>query len=152
MRVIGNLIAHSHEATEMVLKFDIINELKNTLINKYSDIRKEGAWIISNIGAGTVNHIQLILDNFINTMNKTKKVELGKFLNEHKGLKNDVDEIDWTTLINTLKNSNNQNVTNDINKNVTNDINIKLNNKPIDKNKNNIEINNLSSGYIELCT
>lgn len=43
------------------------------------------------------------------SMNKDKKVELGNFLCEHKGLKNDVDSIDWITLINSLKNCNSQN-------------------------------------------
>jgi len=43
------------------------------------------------------------------SMNKNKKVELGNFLYEHKGLKDDVDSIDWITLINSLKNCNSQN-------------------------------------------
>lgn len=43
------------------------------------------------------------------SMSKDKKVQLGNFLYGHKGLKDDVDSIDWITLINSLKNCNSQN-------------------------------------------
>lgn len=63
MRVIGNIITGNDQATEWILQKGILNQMQNFLNHTHSDIRREAAWIISNICAGTQNQIQMLFDH-----------------------------------------------------------------------------------------
>lgn len=64
IRMIGNIASGSEEQVNQILQAGGLDVLKN-MINKASQspmIVKECCWVISNIAAGTPNHVQQILD------------------------------------------------------------------------------------------
>jgi hypothetical protein len=65
IKIIGNFAAMENSYyTDKVIELNILDKLKILIQDKYSfDIRKESAWIISNIAAGTTNQLNLLYDN-----------------------------------------------------------------------------------------
>ena len=65
IRIIGNFAAMENSYyTDKVIELNILDKLKILIQDKYSfEIRKESAWIISNIAAGTTNQLNLLYDN-----------------------------------------------------------------------------------------
>jgi hypothetical protein len=65
VKIIGNFAAMENSYyTDKVIELNILDKLKILIQDKYSfDIRKESAWIISNIAAGTTNQLNLLYDN-----------------------------------------------------------------------------------------
>lgn len=65
IRIIGNLVAmDDNYYTDEILKLNIFEILKLLIKEKYSlDIRKEAAWIISNIAAGTNEQLNALYNN-----------------------------------------------------------------------------------------
>ena len=65
IRIIGNFAAMENSYyTDKVIELNILDKLKILIQDKYVfNIKKECAWIISNIAAGTSNQINLLYDN-----------------------------------------------------------------------------------------
>ena len=65
IRIIGNFAAMENSYyTDKVIELNILDKLKILIQDKYVfNIRKECAWIISNIAAGTANQINLLYEN-----------------------------------------------------------------------------------------
>lgn len=81
MRVVGNIITGNDQATEWILQKGILSNMQNFLNHNHSDIRREAAWIISNICAGTQSQIQMLFDhNLI-------KLSCEKFSNDQTRIK-----------------------------------------------------------------
>jgi len=81
MRVVGNIITSDHQATEWILQKGILNTMNGSLNHTHSDIRREAAWIISNVCAGTQSQIQMLFDNNLITL------ACVKFMNDHIRIK-----------------------------------------------------------------
>jgi importin subunit alpha-1 len=62
IRIIGNLMTCDDQSTEELIKLGVINLLDRLLFYPLSHIRKEAAWCLSNIAAGTKNQISALID------------------------------------------------------------------------------------------
>ena len=67
LRIIGNIAAEDNaNLTQKLIDLNVLEKLKYTLFNENVGIRKESAYIISNIAAGTQKQIEtLIQQNFL---------------------------------------------------------------------------------------
>jgi len=64
LRVLGNFSANEQEYTEEIIKFNILQRLKEILAkDPPSIITKEICWILSNIAAGLEEHVDLFFTN-----------------------------------------------------------------------------------------
>lgn len=65
LRVVGNIASGNANQTQRLIEWNVLDYLKKTIFNQKKNIRKESAWIISNIAAGTQKQIEtLISQNF----------------------------------------------------------------------------------------
>ena len=85
MRIVGNFGAMENSLyTDKIIELNVFDKLKLLMQDKYSiDIRKETAWIISNIAAGTIGQLtklyennfqDILFDNIININNESVKI------------------------------------------------------------------------------
>lgn len=65
IRIFGNLLSDEPEVTDYLLSIDVISLLTKFLTHKFSSVRKEVLWAISNICAGNLNHLKSILNSGI---------------------------------------------------------------------------------------
>lgn len=63
LRCIGIVITGNDYETQMAVDAGVIPELGNLLISHETTIRKETAWALSNITAGTTNQVQTVIDS-----------------------------------------------------------------------------------------
>lgn len=61
-RILGNLVTSTDEITDMVLEAEGLKYICNLLNHTNPVIRKESAWTISNIAAGTTTQVQMLYD------------------------------------------------------------------------------------------
>lgn len=62
LRVLGNLCTSTDEVTEKVIEAGAIQPITNLLNNPKETIIKESLWCLSNVAAGTVTQIKLLID------------------------------------------------------------------------------------------
>ncbi len=63
LRIIGNLLTADDQTTEEMIKYGVITILDKLLFYPLPQIRKEAAWCLSNIAAGTKGQINAIIDS-----------------------------------------------------------------------------------------
>ena len=80
LRIIGNIAAEDNaNQTQKLIDLNVLDKLKYTLFNESLSIRKESAFIISNLAAGTQKQIEtLIQQNFLQILYKVFKNDLPK--------------------------------------------------------------------------
>jgi len=61
-RILGNLATSSDFIAEMMIKYDGIKSISNLLSNDKSNVRKEAAWTLSNIAAGTSSQVKYLIE------------------------------------------------------------------------------------------
>ena len=61
LRVLGSLLAREHEIADIIVDLGITSSLLIALSHPNFKIRKEAAWVTSNISAGTVKHINVLI-------------------------------------------------------------------------------------------
>jgi hypothetical protein len=62
MRIIGNLLTGDDLMTDEILKYGVLSLLDRYLFHSNASIRREAAWCISNITAGTINQIMAVVE------------------------------------------------------------------------------------------
>jgi hypothetical protein len=84
LRIIGNIAAEDNaNQTQKLIDLGVLEKLKYTLFNQNLGIRKESAFIISNLAAGTQKQIEtLIQQNFLQILYKVFKNDLPKVKKE----------------------------------------------------------------------
>jgi len=65
VRTFGNILTGSSKYTDMVLQMNILPPFLQVLGRKNRIIRKEVLWALSNVAAGTPEHVQALIDNGI---------------------------------------------------------------------------------------
>jgi hypothetical protein len=63
VRIFGNLLSDEPEVTDYLISIGVITLLSKFLNHKFSSVRKEVLWAISNICAGNLNHVKAILSS-----------------------------------------------------------------------------------------
>lgn len=61
-RILGNLVTSTDEITDLVLANDGLKHICNLLNSDKAVIRKEAAWTISNIAAGTTEQVEMLFN------------------------------------------------------------------------------------------
>ena len=84
LRIVGNIAAEDNaNLTQKLFDLNILDKLKYTLFNESVSIRKESAFILSNLAAGTQRQIQIIIEqNFLQILHKVFKNDLPKVKKE----------------------------------------------------------------------
>ena len=84
LRIVGNIASEDNaNITQKLFDLNILDKLKYTLINESPSIRKESAFIISNLAAGTQRQIEIIIEqNFVQILYKIFKVDSPKIKKE----------------------------------------------------------------------
>ena len=74
LRIIGNLLSGDDLMTDEMIKYGVINLLERLLLHSFATIRREAAWSLSNIAAGTKGQIQAITESnaFVNSLELIK--------------------------------------------------------------------------------
>ena len=62
MRAVGNIVTGTDDQTQHVLNCGALRQLSTLLSHDDDNIIKEAVWTISNITAGSVEQIQLVID------------------------------------------------------------------------------------------
>jgi len=84
LKTIGNIFAGEDEDSQILLNTGIIGGLYHCLENEHHIVRKNAAWVYSNILAGTQDQVQevfdfeygIIIDKLIYLVHKDEKVEV----------------------------------------------------------------------------
>ena len=85
LRIVGNIAAEDNaNYTQKLFDLNILDKLKYTLFNESSiSIRKESAFILSNLAVGTQRQIEMIIEqNFLQILYKAFKNDLPKVQKE----------------------------------------------------------------------
>ena len=84
LRIVGNIAAEDNaNLTQKLFDLNILDKLKYTLFNESVSIRKESAFILSNLAAGTQRQIEIIIEqNFLQILYKVFKNDLPKVKKE----------------------------------------------------------------------
>lgn len=80
LRIVGNIACEDNaNQVQKLIDLNVLEKLKYTLFNDYLGIRKESAFILSNIAAGTQKQIETLIDqNFLQILFKVFKNDLPK--------------------------------------------------------------------------